>query len=387
MITFSRASFLNWDTEMARLFGFIFLFAAIFGLLPAVYAQLDKEFVLSDEQWEVLEPTVERGVGFLVRSQRADGSFSAPTVGQPGITSLCCIAMLSAGAAPNGEHSDTLVKAIDFVLDTQQPDGLFSYRVPGQSYRPNNAVHAALYNHAMAGLLLTEVYGMTSAEQQKRISLAIPKAINLTRQMQINGKRRDLDRGGWKYLRRSPHTRADSDLSVTDWQLMFLRSAKNAEFEVPEEFASDAVEYVKRCFDNGQKEFLYGIRERNRYTSRGVVGAGIFALALGGDHDNEMAKQAADRLLQQPFRYNVLLTPYEQYHYTIYHCSQAMYQLGDPYWGKFYPNLLKMLAENQLADGAWAPSRGWDHYGKPYTTALTVLALTPPYQVLPIYQR
>jgi hypothetical protein len=373
---------------MARHFGLAFLLASSFGLLSAAHAQSDAEVGLSEEQWELLEPTVDRAIEYLVQNQEADGSFTAPAVGQPGITSLCSLAILSSGAAPGrGEHGDTLVKAIDFVLDSQQPDGLFSFRVPERKYSPNTAAHAALYNHAMAGLLLTEVYGMTSPEQRVRISKAIPPALKLTREMQTNSKRREVDRGGWKYLHRSPHTIADSDLSVTAWQLMFLRSAKNAEFEVPEEYANDAVEYVKRCFDGSRREFLYGIREPNRYTSRGVVGAGIFALALGGEHDSKEAKLAADRLLKQHFMYNVPLTPYEQYHYTIYHCSQAMFQLGESYWGKFYPTLLKTLVRAQQKDGSWKPARGWDHYGKPYTTALTVLALTPPYQVLPIYQR
>jgi len=383
---------------MIRFCGLAFVLVFSLETLPRIYAQQEADVKsdsasaiakLSDEQWKLLEPTVDNAIVFLISNQLANGSFAVPNpAGQPGITSLCSLAILSSGATPgSGDHGKALVRAIDYVLDTQQENGLFSFRVPERNYRPNGAAHAALYNHAMAGLLLTEVYGMTSPEQSNRILKAIPKAIALTRKTQVSGKRREIDQGGWKYFRRSPHTTADSDLSVTAWQLMFLRSAKNAGFEVPEEYARDAIKYIKRCFDGSQKEFLYGIREPNRYTSRGVVGAGIFALSLGGEHSSKQAKLAADKLLMNNFDYNSRLTPYEQYHYTIYHCSQAMFQLGEPYWSEFYPPLLKTLASKQLPDGSWNPSPGWAGYGKPYTVALTVLALTPPYQILPIYQR
>ena len=69
-------------------------------------------------------------------------------------------------------------------------------------------------------------------------------------------------------------------------------------------------------------------------------------------------------------------------------CSQAMFQLGGDYWTRFYPPLMKLLTENQNEDGSWdAEAVQETKFGNHYTTALTVLALTPPYQLLPIYQR
>ncbi len=346
------------------------------------------KFELSPPQVELLELTVERATTYLSTTQSPNGSFAAPPFGQPGITGLCSLALLSAGAVPDDSPEGTQLRlAIDFVLSTQNDEGLFSRVRPEPVYRSNNAAHAAIYNHAIAGLMLAEVYGMTSSEQNARIEKSVTRALAVSRKFQTQEKRRDVDVGGWKYYRRSPHTPADSDVSVTAWQLKFLRSAKNAGFEVPKNYADDAVKYVQRCFDEKQQQFLYGIAEPQPYTSRGVVGAGIFALALGGKHQTKSARLAADKLLQQPFRYNKILTPYEQYHYTLYHCSQAMFQLGDHYWSAFFPPMLQSLAENQRPDGSWQPSPGWERYGTPYTVALTVLALTPHYQVLPIYQR
>ena len=51
--------------------------------------------------------------------------------------------------------------------------------------------------------------------------------------MQLWPKDSPADRGGWRYIHDLDDV--DSDLSVTGWQLMFLRSARNAGFEVPNE--------------------------------------------------------------------------------------------------------------------------------------------------------
>ena len=46
---------------------------------------------------------------------------------------------------------------------------------------------------------------------------------------------------------------------------------------------------------------------------------------------------------------------------------------------------MRVLIENQQRDGSWEAEATRDHeIGNVYTTALTVLALTPGYQLLPI---
>jgi len=69
--------------------------------------------------------------------------------------------------------------------------------------------------------------------------------------------------------------------------------------------------------------------------------------------------------------------------------DQATYQLGGRCWKQFFPRTVKTLLANQRADGSWPAE---DHpkakkYGNAYTTALVVLALGAPNQLLPIFQR
>ena len=121
----------------------------------------------------------------------------------------------------------------------------------------------------------------------------------------------------------------------------------------------------------------------------GGRGAGIVALSLGGEHRTEMAIRAGDWLVRKPFnRYQETVGIGDRYFYGAFYCSQAMFQLGGRYWERFFPGLLDTLVRNQLPDGSWEKETYGDPmFGRTYTTALAVLAITPPYQMLPIFQR
>jgi hypothetical protein len=118
-------------------------------------------------------------------------------------------------------------------------------------------------------------------------------------------------------------------------------------------------------------------------------GAGLLTLTITGHYDEKTADAAARWLLEKSFtQYNIAIR-HDRYHYGAYYCSQAMFLLGGEYWRKFYPPLAITLIENQSPQGCWQPESANNdaYYGNGYTTALAVLSLTPPYQMLPIYQR
>ena len=70
------------------------------------------------------------------------------------------------------------------------------------------------------------------------------------------------------------------------------------------------------------------------------------------------------------------------------HSSQAMFPLGGHYWADYFPPLMEVLVENQQSDGSWSAESGYDrNFGNSCTTALVILALSPPCQLLPLYQR
>ena len=77
----------------------------------------------------------------------------------------------------------------------------------------------------------------------------------------------------------------------------------------------------------------------------------------------------------------------DRYHYGAVVCSQAMFQLGGKFWKQFFPPLVDTLLANQKADGSWPRDRSDRRYGNCYSTSLSILSLTVPNQMLPIFQR
>src|SRR6185295_5558341 len=134
-----------------------------------------------------------------------------------------------------------------------------------------------------------------------------------------------IDQGGWRYI--TDDGLNDSDLSITGWQLMFLRSARNAGFDVPKKSIDDAIEYVRRTFDKRFGSFSYTIGP-NPSHGRAMAGAGILALAHAGFHNSTEAQRAGQWLLNNSFdQYNgnngMLV---DRYHYSLFNACQAMYQ-------------------------------------------------------------
>jgi hypothetical protein len=116
-------------------------------------------------------------------------------------------------------------------------------------------------------------------------------------------------------------------------------------------------------------------------------------LALGhaGFHNSFEAQRTGQWLMQYSFDvYNDTMgLDRDRYHYSLFNCCQGMYQLGSPYWEQFFPRTVRVVLDNQQSDGSWdAESYHRDRsYGNSYTTALVVLALGAPNQLLPVFQR
>ncbi len=349
--------------------------------------------VLTPAKWQEVEKSVDRALAWMATQQRADGSFPTYSSGQPGVTSLATMAFLSRGHQPGlGPYGQGINRAIDFVISCQLTNGLISYVTPGPEHKNRQPSHTAVYNHAISGLMLGEVYGQVSGQRAKAAKQAIERALQFSRQLQLRPKRA-LDKGGWRYIP-AYYTGVDSDLSVTGWQLMFLRSARNAEFYVPQASVDEAIAYVRRLWDTTSGAFNYQMyddfRVENRI-SRGMTGAGILCLSLAGQHQTSMAKSAGDWLLAHPFKTFGELIPVrdDRFFYGAYYCSQAMAQLGGHYWEQFFPPLVDVLLRSQEINGNWPvePGSGDGVFGNTYSSALAVLSLTPPYQLLPVYQR
>jgi hypothetical protein len=333
---------------------------ASFALVAVTQAAPPKQ----DEKAQKVDEAIKKGLKFLAGSQNADGSWSAGRGQEPAISGLAVMAFLSAGHVPGeGPYGKTVEKGVRAVLKMQHPNGLFAA----------NSGHE-MYSHGICTLMLAECAGMTQGPLAAQVKKAVEKAVAITLVAQRKPRSpNDPYRGGWRYRVAG----IDADMSVTGWQMMALRAAKNLGCDIPPEVIDNAVDYVKRSQNAYSGAFCYtpGGGETVPCT-----GTGILALAVCGKGIKQMpeAIRAGNYLLRT--------SPGGGGHfcYSIYYCSQAMFQLGGNYWEHFRPKMHEVLLRSQnQANGSWY----LDGHGPQYSTSMCILAMTVEYRFLPIYQR
>ncbi len=180
-----------------------------------------------------LDQAVDSALTFLASTQDREGAWSAGYRGQnPAITALVVMAFMSAGNVPGeGQYGKTVKRGIEFVLAAQAPNGLIA-----------SEGHYEMYQHGICTLMLAEAVGMTDGKLGETVKSKLEKAVQII----LRARRKTgYHKGGWRYRVQGD----DGDISVTGWQLMALRAAKNVGCDVPPEAVENAVEFIKRCHD------------------------------------------------------------------------------------------------------------------------------------------
>ncbi|MHB8898282.1 MAG: prenyltransferase/squalene oxidase repeat-containing protein [Thermoguttaceae bacterium] len=325
------------------------------------------------------DAAVEKAIAYLVSQQRTDGAITDKGH-ETTMSSLAIMAMASVGVQPADPdpRGRSMGKALEYVLhdDRQNDKGYYGHRDGSR-----------MYGHGITTLMLSEMLGMgTGLEQDREIHQRCQRAIDLILSSQKVKKPLQY-RGGWRY---GPDD-SDADLSVTIWQLMALRSAKNDGLEVPAEAIHDAVEYLKRSYastldPNGMPDkrasgFCYTPSGRSpTYT---MTAAGLLAMQVCGEYDSPLVAGAADWLLEHPPKWKEHFFFYGTYYY-----AQGMYQRGGNHAETAQRLVQEVLLEKQQPDGSWQAEGGQEGgVGKVYATSLAVLSLSVKYHYLPIYQR
>jgi len=312
-----------------------------------------------------VDEAVEKALNFMASQQRDDGSWMSGYGGpNSGVSSLALLAFMANGNTPDrGRYSDVVARGLNYILKLPDRGGILMDR-------PS---HGPMYSHGITTIMLTEMYGMTESEEvKKRLDAAVDTILKAQR-IYKGGR----DKGGWRYQ----HNSGDSDISVTGWQLVALRSAKNCDLDVPKQAIEDAIGYIKRCaHPSGGFGYQPGGAPQQART-----GTGVLALQLCGLYDDPLVVGGAEYLKKNPLSWNG-----EHFYYALYHASNAMFQAGDEYWDFWKGHIEKLLLEKQQPDGSWPASPGDGHAnaaGPVYKTAMATLALSIENRYLPIYQR
>jgi len=360
------------------------LLAAVICAMTPSNVSADKASSSLEKFKEPVDKAVDLALAFLAKKQitaavavkarkpALAGAFESRMVGNTGISSLCVMAFLAKGHTPGtGPYGDVINNGIDYILSTSQTNGLLIS--PERAGRNGSG---PMYAHCIATLLLSEVSGMVSPNRQKKLDRALPKALALILAAQ-RVRKRSKDAGGWRYR----PTSSDSDLSLTGWALMALRSARLNGAAVPTKSIEDAVKYVMRC---RTRDWGFSYQAHSGGASPSRVGVGLLCLELcGNQHGSQVTTRAADYILRHYHGNRHFGGSHAAY--SVYYCSQAMFQVGGKHWEQWGQRLYTTLLNIQKKDGSWtlSGSRG----GASYSTAMCVLAMTVSYRQLPIYQR
>ena len=330
-----------------------------------------------EDKTAAVDEALQRATQYLVGQQDVTGGIHNKMRNETAMTALATLALASLGHQPSDSTAEgqAMKKALQFIVEPerQEADGYFG-RKDG----------SRMYGHGITTLMLSEMLGMgADAQMDETIRKQCRKGIDLILRAQ-RVQKNDANRGGWRY---SPDA-GDSDMSVTVWQTMALRSARNAGFDVPKEAIDEAVRYIKRCYQpederrNGAAPIGgFGYQSRGRELS--TTSEGLLALLVCGDYNSDEVKGASERLLRDGIKQGE-----RWFFYTTYYYAQGMYQRGGNFAEEGRRVVANILLPLQSREGWWEGIGGEERGGgRVYATSMAVLSLAVKNHYLPIYQR
>lgn len=351
--------------RLRRVLAASFVLALLFAPARALLAQ-DRKDAAREVFPPGFEQVIDRGLSFLQRQQKSNGSFDANGPAHA-MSALAILAFLASGHVPDlGKYGLNVRNAVDWLLAQAPEDGYFG-RDGGR-----------MYSHCIVTLALAQVYGTEADETQRaKVRATLEKALQRILLAQEARKDKGAE-GGWRYEPKS----ADSDLSVTCWALAALQACRNAGLHVPPDRIERALAYVLQCYRPEQGGFAY---LPGAQASPAMTGAALLTLHLANAHDRPQAAMATGYLINKPARDS------QYYYYALYATTHAAFAAGDYAWAVVWKNSIdQLLPAQRKDDGSWPPrpnEPGGEHKsGRFYSTAMALLTLSVPQRLLPLYQ-
>ena len=329
------------------------------------------------------EKAVERGLEWIVRHQRSDGSWSMNFQDQcqanacpPGravesdtaATGLALLPLLGAGYIHNVKcrHQDAVRRGLEALVQHQQPNG---------DLYVGGAFNAHLYSHAIGTMALCEAYGLSRDPKLKGPAL---QALSYICEAQ------DVESGGWRYF---PGQRGDT--SVFGWQIFALRSGHMAGLTIPREVLRGCSDYLNLAAAD-PKKITYSYLPSREATPVMTAEALVSRQLLGWKRDNPSLIKGAGRVAAH------LEKSEERNIYYWYYATQLLHNLKNKDWEKWNPHVREELIKSQVNDescagGSWDPSnpssdRWGEAAGRLFQTSLSILTLEVYYRYLPLYR-
>ncbi len=366
------------------------------GLLSVVFAVQADAYVRGDDLSPAslrpsivtrnVERSIERGLKFLARTQRANGSLSKgshdsssrqtyPTA----ITSLAGLCFLSSGSTTTrGPYARNVRAARDYLLDNctgsgaAQAQGRYAGQAAGLIYNPRANERRPMYCHAFAMTFLAQVYPHeTHRVKRQQIRKVLRAAVALA-------ERAQTDEGGWGYT--ANYGQDEGTLVVT--QLMGLRACRDVGIYVPKKIIDGGVAYIEL---SATPSGVVRYRPHDSKTRNGVTCAAVVALWNAGRYNDPLLMRISNYVNRniEPRSSEYYWQSSHHAEYVLYFLSQSQHVLGGEKWPQYYGKVSSMLRIHQNSDGSWEGSDRGDVYG----TTIALLVLQLPYERLTVYQR
>ncbi|MDD4890639.1 MAG: hypothetical protein PHU85_12010, partial [Phycisphaerae bacterium] len=272
-------------------------------------------------------------------------------------TGLALLALMSGGhTIRKGEYRRNVLRGLEELIRIQKPGGEFDTN---------------MYTHAICTIALCEAYGRARDE---RVGAAARKAVGYLEKA-VNPD------GGWRYTANC----GLSDMSVSGWCIMALKTAKLADIRFDNNVYAQALSFVDSVTDagggqetNGVVAYMFVQGQRYETNDRpALTAAGMMVRQFSG-----VGVKA--RVLEKGAGLNRLLPPdwAAKDFYYWYYATYAMHNMGGEQRLWWNSRIRDVLLTNQAHDGdnagSWDPkgdkwaARG---AGRVYTTALGALCL------------
>jgi len=327
---------------------------------PITIKSLAKKTALSGdgapELTEKASKAIDQGLEYLISIQKNDGSWDSDGKGGRVIanTSLAMMAFMANAQFPGfGKYGKQLDLAKDFMMKKAKA-------------RKDGYLGGTMYEHGLATLALSEIWGMTKAkEDDDDVQKALEAAVDVIKRSQNPG-------GGWRY---QPAADGGEDTSVTAMVFIALASARQAGVLVQNEVIAKFRKYVKHARDGKTGGFSYA-PNGNGGTSIPCTAGLAYAGQLAGMRGTEEINGAIRLLNKQENIFNNV----GHFYYCHYYAIQAMVQTSDEQYGKWYPKIRDSLILKQNTSGSWGKK-------EKYATPIAIIILSTPHRYIPIYQR
>ncbi|MDO5309648.1 MAG: terpene cyclase/mutase family protein [Planctomycetia bacterium] len=343
------------------------------------------------------QEAVALGLEWLKHQQSLDGSWSlqGPYAdgrpqnrldNRPAATALALLAFQGDGnTRTHGSYANVVKKGWTWLLKQQNPDGSFA---PAQRSSNDLFYTQALCTIALCEILALEKKSNPSLRKQAREAVAFLL------------ENQHAKFGGWRY-----QPQVGSDLSVTSWCLMALKTAEMAEISVPQSAYDRISSFLDSVSYDDQAAYVYmldakgDIPEHEKRPS--MTAAGLVCREYLGWPQNHPALVRGAESLASPE--NLVQFPKSEKEekdfsinvYSWYISSLALKALGpyNKYWRRWNSVMSRELPAQQVPKGendagSWSPQ--YDEYGfdggRLYVTTLSILCLEVYYRHLSIYR-